>query len=200
MLLRTRLFWQLTLMPSAHSWNASVPHGPISLFCTVTLLHDNAPSDMWRHDQLRGSKDRTNSISWFALEPPISMFAPPMVGGAPALVPLICVTKKIRNASHTKRKPVIVSSYLHVSQFNTTAILTGTVNRRGMSLTISHRTSNYECRSVVPHRVSNGADFLVRGREHQGGLDEVLHPRTQRKGVSLPRPIEQRVKPVCKRI
>lgn len=95
---------------------------------------------------------------------------------------------------------MIVSSYLHVSQFNTTAILTGTVNRRGMSLTISHRTSNYECRSVVPHRVSNGADFLVRGREHQGGLDEVLHPRTQRKGVSLPRPIEQRVKPVCKRI
>ena len=91
MLLRTRLFWQLTLMPSAHCWNASDPHGPMSLFCTVTLLHDRAPSAMWRHDQLRGSYECTYSISWLEFEPPISMFAPPEVGDAPARVPLICV-------------------------------------------------------------------------------------------------------------
>ncbi len=55
MLLRMRLFWQLMLIPSAHSWNLSEPHGPISLFCTVTLLHENAPSATCKHDQLRGS-------------------------------------------------------------------------------------------------------------------------------------------------
>lgn len=90
MLFRTKLFWQLTLMPSAHCWNASDPHGPISLFCTVTLVQVNAPSAMCRHDQLRGSNECTYSINWFAFEPPISIFAPPFVGAAPARVPLIC--------------------------------------------------------------------------------------------------------------
>ena len=31
-------------------------------------------------------------MTWLALEPPISMFAPPDVGGAPRRVPLICMT------------------------------------------------------------------------------------------------------------
>ena len=31
-LFRTMLLEQLRLIPSAHSWNVSMPHGPISLF------------------------------------------------------------------------------------------------------------------------------------------------------------------------
>ena len=39
MLFRTIVFMQLTLIPSAHCWYASVPQGPMSLFCIVWLLH-----------------------------------------------------------------------------------------------------------------------------------------------------------------
>lgn len=90
------------LIPSAHSSNASDPHGPISLFCTVTFVHAREPSATWRHDQPRGSKERTSSMTCpDEFEPPISMFAPPSVAGAPARVPLIWMGVKRGSVSRT---------------------------------------------------------------------------------------------------
>lgn len=88
-LFQTWQFWQLREMPSAHCWNKSDPQGPTSLWRTVTLLQVKVPSAMCIHDQLRGSNECTYSMSWSEFEPPISMFAPPAVGGAPKRVPLI---------------------------------------------------------------------------------------------------------------
>src|SRR6266702_768546 len=54
---------------------------------------------MCRQDQLRGSYEYTYSISWFEFGPPISIFAPPEFGGAPARVPLIWKADEETNSS-----------------------------------------------------------------------------------------------------
>ena len=80
---------QATEMPSAQWLKVSVPHGPMSLFCTVALEHFKPPSAMWRQDQERVSNERTYSTSCPDVAPPISMFAPPETGGAPERFPFI---------------------------------------------------------------------------------------------------------------
>ena len=86
----TMVFWQLMLIPSAHCWYKSVPQGPMSLFCTRTLLQAIEPSKTWRQDQLLESKDRTNSTVWFLLFPPITMLAPTPTGVEVPRAPSIC--------------------------------------------------------------------------------------------------------------
>ena len=78
-LLRTIELRQATLMPSAHCWKTSTPAGPMSLFWTVMLEQVSPPSATCRHDQLRGSYERTYSMSWPEFWPPNSMLAPPVV-------------------------------------------------------------------------------------------------------------------------
>jgi hypothetical protein len=81
------------LIPSAHCWNASLPAGPMSLFWIVAFAQLSPPSAMCRHDHERGSNECVYSTSWPVFGPPISMFAPPLVGGAPRRVPFTCTCR-----------------------------------------------------------------------------------------------------------
>lgn len=163
-------------MPSAHSWNVSVPQGPMSLCCTVALSHVKGPSAMCKHDQLRGSNERTYSMSWPELPPPISILAPPFVGEAPARVPFILPSKRIVLACCTTQYAEI-ETYLDISQLHTATVLAGPVYSGSMPTTIRHRSSDHEGRTFVTRGIAYCANFLVRSKECNRCLNEVLCAR-----------------------
>lgn len=147
MLFWTRLLLQLMLIPSAHSWNASEPQGPMSLFCTVTLLHCRPPSWTCRQDHERGSHECTYSMSCpVALEPPNSMFAPPPVGGAPARVPLIYGNRIVSAWKATEENNC---AHLDVAQLHTAAESTRPVHSSGVPRPIIHGPIDYEYCALV---------------------------------------------------
>ena len=100
--------------PSAHCRYTSDPAGPMSLFWTVTPVQLGLPCTTWRQDQPRGSNERTYSVSWLAFESPISMFAPPDIGGTPRRVPLTCMScQTVRKKKLRKLLPAYCEALHH---------------------------------------------------------------------------------------
>lgn len=71
-----------------------------------------------------------------------------------------------------------------MAQLDPAAVLTGTIDRRGMTLAVGHWTGDHKRSAVISNGIANCADLLVGRSEEKWGLDEVLYARAQWKGVS----------------
>lgn len=76
------------------------------------------------------------------------------------------------------------SADLDVTQLHPAAVLTGAIHCGGVSLAIRHGPGDDERCATVVSGIAYGADFLILGVEQDGGLDEVLDARAQRKDIS----------------
>jgi hypothetical protein len=126
------------------------------------------------------------------LLPPISMLAPPVVGGAPPLVPLICEAY----LSDIKVQPQPMNTHLYIPQFDTATVGTRPVHGSSVSRSVCHGSRHNQSRPLVSGWVALGRDFLVRGGEGQGLGDEVLFTRAQAEDVSIPSVGKELVEPV----
>ena len=129
------------------------------------------------------------------LPPPNSILAPPLVGGAPALVPLIWEASlsfilKTRSFS-------LIRTYLDIPQFHATASVASPVHSGRVPCPVEHRSIHNQSRPLISCGVSLGRNFLVRGGEVYGLSDKVLFARAQAEHVSVPSISEKLLEPFC---
>jgi hypothetical protein len=117
-------------------------------------------------------------MTWLALEPPISMFAPPDVGGAPRRVPLICVT--CQEAKECKSE----IWHLHVAQRNAIAVGACSVYGGSMTCSICHGTINDQRRSGRIRWITSRTNLLARRGEENWSGDDVLLTGTKAESIA----------------
>lgn len=109
--------------------------------------------------QSRKLRSREGLTSCPEFPPPISMLAPPEVGGAPALVPLIC---EASFRSVNSRNSCRIRTHLNVPQFHTIAIGASPIDSVRVTGSVEDRPAHNQGRPITSRGVPLGGDFLIR--------------------------------------
>ena len=127
------------------------------------------------------------------LLPPISMLAPPCVGEAPPLVPLICEG----HLSFIKtRTSCPIRTYLNVSQLHTVTIAARPIHGGRVSRSIRHGSSHHQSRPLPSRGIPLSRNFLIRSGEEDRLGDKVLLTGAQAEHVSLSSAAEKLIESV----